>query len=158
MWVWRLANSLVTPESSVMIDFLGEYAVKFDQELSLVELVSLDFAFHFLVFGDCFFHAVLGKDLRVAPVVYVIKDLERNLNVTNLMAESLNFLKIFYHGLNFLKSDKSFFCIEKGKETFSKSKPCNTYLVENRLTLWLEVTNNYTNLTDILNRFFQVFL
>ncbi len=90
-----MANPLVTPESSVMVYFFRENVVEFNQELCLIELVSVDFAFDLLVLGDCLFHAVLCENLRVATVVDVIKDLEWYLNVTglmNLMTKSFNFL------------------------------------------------------------------
>lgn len=83
----------VAANRSVLVQFVGELFLEFDQQIHFEFSISVNFAFYFLVLGQRLLDAVFGVQLRVLAVVDVLKHLERNVHILYLVLDFFNLLQ-----------------------------------------------------------------
>lgn len=90
---YRLHILIIASDRPVLVHLVGKGVLQLHQHVHLKLPVRVDLALDLLVLGQGLLNAVLRVQLRILPVVDVVKDLKRDMHVLHLALYFIDFLQ-----------------------------------------------------------------
>lgn len=84
---------------SVFAHFIGERFAQLHHHIRLELPERINFPLDLLILRPSLLQAILCVQLRISTLIYVVKDLQRYMEILDVVLKFVNFLQICYKGL-----------------------------------------------------------